>query len=243
VGAGRVVVGADGLPPARRAAVPRLRARAVAPRAGHCARPHRATRRRRPARPHLADHAAVVLGRGEELSRHDVNDALSMVAPLLELLLAMDAERPGSVPAVELQRGLGRRTACAADQPRRPAPPRPGPAPVRHRNGFWFGKLRLRGDTFRSGGRSSAPQWSPAGPRGSAARLGPPGSARGDAILRSNLVSFGADGSATGAVVHRSCVDGRPAHVADPFRWSRRCRCGCRAAGRASARWWSTTSG
>jgi len=39
----------------------------------------------------------------------------------------------------------------------------------------------------------------------------------GQAILRSNLVAFAPDGSATCAFVYPSCVNGRPAHVADPL--------------------------
>jgi hypothetical protein len=41
--------------------------------------------------------------------------------------------------------------------------------------------------------------------------------AAGAAVLRSNLTAFAADGSATCAFVYPSCVDGRPAHVADPL--------------------------
>jgi hypothetical protein len=35
--------------------------------------------------------------------------------------------------------------------------------------------------------------------------------------LKANLVSFFADGSATCAFVYPSCVNGQPAHVADPL--------------------------
>ena len=38
-----------------------------------------------------------------------------------------------------------------------------------------------------------------------------------EAVLRANLVSFAADGSATCAFVYPSCVNGQPAHVADPL--------------------------
>jgi hypothetical protein len=38
-----------------------------------------------------------------------------------------------------------------------------------------------------------------------------------DAILRSNLVNFEADGSATCAFVYPSCVNGQSAYVADPL--------------------------
>ncbi|HET6985157.1 MAG TPA: hypothetical protein VFI00_01030, partial [Kribbella sp.] len=41
--------------------------------------------------------------------------------------------------------------------------------------------------------------------------------AAAEAILRANLVSFGADGSATCAFVYPSCVNGQPAQVADPL--------------------------
>jgi hypothetical protein len=39
----------------------------------------------------------------------------------------------------------------------------------------------------------------------------------GWAILRSNLANFNADGSATCAFVYPSCVNGQPAHRADPL--------------------------
>ena len=35
--------------------------------------------------------------------------------------------------------------------------------------------------------------------------------------MRSNLISFNPDGSATCAFIYPSCVNGRPAHVADPL--------------------------
>ncbi|MDT0344465.1 hypothetical protein [Streptomyces litchfieldiae] len=38
-----------------------------------------------------------------------------------------------------------------------------------------------------------------------------------DAIFAANLVDFGPDGLATCAFVMPSCVDGRPAHRADPL--------------------------
>ena len=39
----------------------------------------------------------------------------------------------------------------------------------------------------------------------------------GHSVLRSLLTGFFPDGSATCAFVYPSCVDGRPAHVADPL--------------------------
>jgi len=40
---------------------------------------------------------------------------------------------------------------------------------------------------------------------------------QGHALLQSLLTGFFADGSATCAFIYPSCVDGRPAHVADPL--------------------------
>jgi hypothetical protein len=38
-----------------------------------------------------------------------------------------------------------------------------------------------------------------------------------DAILRANLVNIPQDGSATCAFVYPTCVNGQPAHLADPL--------------------------
>jgi hypothetical protein len=123
----------------------------------------------------------------------------------------LDAER---VSAVELRRRLPWLTAFAADQP----DARVRYMPIRHWDDFWFGRLRLWGDVFPH-------YWSilsagvylswPDGllPADETARL----RAHAYAILRGNLIAFGADGSAACAFVYPSCVNGQPAHIADPL--------------------------
>jgi hypothetical protein len=90
--------------------------------------------------------------------------------------------------------------------------------PIRHWDGYWFGALRLWGDVFPH-------YWSVLN---AAVYLTWPNElvepavadrlrSEGHAILRANLVNFGADGSATCAFVYPSAVNNRPAHVADPL--------------------------
>ncbi len=165
-------------------------------------------------RDYLRRHAAAVLSAGEELPAHEVNYEQSMVAPMLELLLAAHTLDPAAVPATELRRRLRWLTAFAADQP----DARLRHNPIRHWDGYWFGKLRLWGDTFPHywSVLSAAVYlaWPPhLAPATQIADL----RQAGEAILQSNLSAFQADGSASCAFVYPSCVDGRPAHVADPL--------------------------
>ncbi|SDE35664.1 hypothetical protein [Auraticoccus monumenti] len=163
---------------------------------------------------HLLDQATTFLQLGTDLPGHEVNYEQSMVAPLLEVLLAAHALDPGGVPADALRRRLGWLQAFAADQP----DVRLRHIPIRHWDGFWFGGDRLWGDVFPH-------YWSvlsagvfldwPAGllPEDQTAAL----RRVGTDILSANLVSFDRDGSATCAFVYPSCVDGTPAHRADPL--------------------------
>ncbi len=153
---------------------------------------------------HLERHARTFVEYGDELPAHEVNYEQSMVAPLLELLLA--AYQAGFVERVELTRRLPWLTAFAADQP----DVRLRHIAIRHWDGYWFGLLRLWGDVFPH-------YWSVLS---AAVYLSWPFEdlkATGEAILRANLVNFAADGSATCAFVYPSAVNGRPAHVADPL--------------------------
>ena len=157
---------------------------------------------------------ATFLDYGDDLPPHEVNYEQSMVAPLLELLLAAYQEAPESFDQAELTRRLPWLTAFAADQP----DVRMRQVPIRHWDGYWFGLLRLWGDVFphywsvlsaavyltwpRELVSATEAEWL---------------TAAGQAILRANLVNFHADGSATCAFVYPSAVNGRPAHVADPL--------------------------
>ncbi len=163
---------------------------------------------------HLGGHARSFLEYGDELPPHEVNYEQSMVAPLLELLIAAYAAVPGAVPAGALLDRLPWLTAFAADQP----DARLRHVPIRHWDGYWFGAERRWGDVFphywsvlSAGVYLSWP--ADIGDETLRSDL----RAHGHAILRSNLVNFGIDGSATCAFVYPSCVNGRPAHVADPL--------------------------
>jgi hypothetical protein len=162
-------------------------------------------------RAHLLGHARRVLDAGEDLPAHEVNYEQSMVAPLLELLLAAHRISPETVDTAELERRLPWLTAFAADQP----DVRLRHIPIRHWDGYWFGVLRLWGDVFphywsvlNAAVFLTWPDESP---------LAEQLAAQGRAILRANLVNFSPDGSATCAFVYPSAVNNRPAHVADPL--------------------------
>jgi hypothetical protein len=162
----------------------------------------------------LRHQAARYLSYGEDMPAHEVNYEQSIVAPLLDLLLAAYRIDPNLVSAEELRRRLGWLRAFAADQP----DVRMASIPIRHWDGYWFGAQRMWGDVFPH-------YWSvlsaatylawPDGllPDAETARL----RAAAYAILRANLASFGPDGSATCAFVYPSCVNGQPAHAADPL--------------------------
>lgn len=161
---------------------------------------------------HLVRHAKAFVAYGDELPPHEVNYEQSMVAPLLELLVA--AYRTGQIEGAELTRRLPRLTAFAADQP----DVRLRHVPIRHWDGYWFGRLRLWGDVFPHYWSALSAVVYGAWPR----ELVTPEQAdwldhAEEAILKANLVSFFADGSATCAFVYPSCVNGQPAHVADPL--------------------------
>jgi len=66
---------------------------------------------------HLTGHARTFLGYGQDLPAHEVNYEQSMVAPLIELLLAARQVDSSLVPDAELLRRLAWLRAFAADQP------------------------------------------------------------------------------------------------------------------------------
>ncbi|TDD30612.1 hypothetical protein E1218_00775 [Kribbella turkmenica] len=165
-------------------------------------------------RDRLVEHARTFLEYGDELPPHEVNYEQSMVAPLLELLVAAYRIAPDQIDGGELNRRLGWLTAFAADQP----DVRLRHVPIRHWDGYWFGRLRLWGDVFPHYWSALSAVVYAAWPR----ELVDPAAASWldaatDAILRANLVNFATDGTATCAFVYPSCVNGQPAYVADPL--------------------------
>ncbi len=162
----------------------------------------------------LLDQAGNFLAYGEDLPEHEVNYEQSMVAPLLELLLAAYQVDPERVPIAELDRRLGWLRAFAADQP----DVRLRHVPIRHWDGYWFGGLRMWGDVFphywsilSAGVYLDWPEELADPSRLAGLRTA------GEAILRANLASFHADGSATCAFLYPSCVNGRAAYREDPL--------------------------
>jgi hypothetical protein len=165
-------------------------------------------------RGHLLRHARTFIGYGDDLPPHEVNYEQSMVAPLLELLLAAYRTDPSALSPDDLRERLRWLRAFAADQP----DVRMRHVPIRHWDGYWFGRDRLWGDVFPH-------YWSVLSAEvflGWPDDLADPAELKrlrtaGRAILRANLANFAPDGSATCAFVYPSCVDGRPAHTADPL--------------------------
>ncbi|MER7922378.1 hypothetical protein ABTY96_04475 [Streptomyces sp. NPDC096057] len=158
----------------------------------------------------LIDHALGFADRGTSLPRHEVSYEQSMVAPLAGLLAtAYEVAPDGRLltalrPVVRWLRAFG------------------GPQPhvrlrdigIRHWDGYWFGIERLWGDTFPH-------HWSvltAVALRQLPEPLRDEDTERvADAIFAANLVDFTPDGLATCAFIMPSCVDGRPAHRADPL--------------------------
>ena len=165
-------------------------------------------------REHLIRHAKTFIGYGDELPPHEVNYEQSMVAPLLELLVSAYHIAPDEIDGAELTRRLPWLTAFAADQP----DVRLRHVPIRHWDGYWFGGLRMWGDVFPHYWSilSAAIYLDWPEDLAEPQRIAELRSA-GYAILRSNLVSFNPDGSASCAFVYPSCVNGRPTYVADPL--------------------------
>lgn len=162
----------------------------------------------------LLHQARTFLDYGDDLPAHEVNYEQSIVAPLLDLLLAAHRIDPALVPAPELRRRLAWLRAFGADQP----DVRLHHIPIRHWDGYWFGGLRQWGDVFPHYWSVLSAAAFLSWPDG---LLPAPETAQlrdeGRAILRGNLVSFAPDGSATCAFVYPSCVNGQPAHAADPL--------------------------
>jgi hypothetical protein len=157
-------------------------------------------------------HVDYYLGIGTDLPSHEVNYEQSMVAPLV--LLAVWAARLSGEDryldaAIRLLPWL---EAFAGEQPHI----RLRHVPIRHWDGFWFGRERLWGDVFphywtvlsaAAFGRIALARPKLAG------RLRP----RAEAIFAANLTAYFEDGSATCAFMYPSCIDGHPAYFADPL--------------------------
>ncbi|HEX3813529.1 MAG TPA: hypothetical protein VHX59_11865 [Mycobacteriales bacterium] len=154
-------------------------------------------------RAHAVEQAGHILAAGRELPQHEVSYEQSMVAPLLMALLTADRLAPDEWYAAAVAERLPWLLAFAGDQPH----PRLRHVSIRHWDGFWFGGRRLWGDTFPH-------YWTVLDAAVFAAI--PEHRDTATAILRANLVDFTDDGAASCAFIYPSCVNGRPAHIADP---------------------------
>jgi len=86
--------------------------------------------------------------------------------------------------------------------------------PIRHWDGFWFGRERHWGDVFPH-------YWSVLSAAVYADEFTRTGELRyaekAEAIFRANLVAYFPDGSASAAFIYPSCVNGNPTHKFDPL--------------------------
>lgn len=158
----------------------------------------------------LAEHALGFAGRGTALPRHEVSYEQSMVGPLVSLLATAYELAPDERLLTAMRTALPWLRAFGGPQPH----VRLRDIGIRHWDGYWFGIERLWGDTFPH-------YWSvltAIALRQLPEPLRDADSERvADAIFGANLVDFTPDGLATCAFVMPSCVDGRPAHRADPL--------------------------
>lgn len=158
----------------------------------------------------LVEHALGFADRGTALPRHEVSYEQSMVAPLVSLLATAYEVTPDERLLGALRPGMRWLRAFGGPQPH----VRLRDIGIRHWDGYWFGIERLWGDTFPH-------YWSVL--TAIALRQLPEALRDEDtervaeAIFAANLVDFTPEGLATCAFIMPSCVDGRPAHRADPL--------------------------
>lgn len=184
-----------------------------------CARTGRHDEARRLHR-HLTEHAATLVALGVDLPAHEVAYEQSMTAPLLSILQAAWRIAPKPEFAEAMRAVLPWLLAFAGRQPH----VRLRHVPIRHWDGYWFGRSRLYGDTFPH-------YWSVLSARAlldwpeelDMPGLSGEGLSREEAVamgrdnLLANLVDFTPDGGASCAFLLPSAVDGRPGHFADPL--------------------------
>jgi len=149
---------------------------------------------------------------GINLPKHEVNYEQSMVAPLALLLLTAQRLLPDEDWTPAIRDVLAWLRAFGGKQP----DPRLADIPIRHWDGFWFGRYRQWGDIFPH-------YWSVLSGAAylEAAEVLPDLKSElneaGERIFRANLVHFQEDGFASCAFIYPSCVDGEPAHRFDPL--------------------------
>lgn len=148
----------------------------------------------------------------ENLPNHEVNYEQSIVAPLALLLITAQKLLPGEDWSVSIRQVLAWLGAFEGEQP----DARLAGIPIRHWDGFWFGRNRQWGDVFpHYWSVLSAAAYLEAAPLYSDLKGGL--EARAGRIFRANLVHFQDDGFASCAFVYPSCVNGQPAHQFDPL--------------------------
>jgi|GEM_PF-1172528 len=149
---------------------------------------------------------------GSHLPKHEVNYEQSMVAPLALLLLSAQRLLPDEDWTPAIRDVLAWLKAFGGKQP----DARLADIPIRHWDGFWFGRYRQWGDIFphywsvlSGAAYLEAAEFLPELKSGL--------EEAGERIFRANLVHFQENGFASCAFIYPSCVDGEPAHHFDPL--------------------------
>ncbi|MCP2356919.1 hypothetical protein HD597_003939 [Nonomuraea thailandensis] len=158
----------------------------------------------------LIEHADRFVDLGTDLPAHEVAYEQSMVAPLVSLLATAYSLQGEERFLTAARTALGWLRAFGGPQPH----VRTRDIAIRHWDGYWFGIDRQWGDTF--------PHYWSVLTAMALRRLPEPlkteeNQRTAEAIFAANLVDFTPDGGATCTFVMPSCVDGRPAHRADPL--------------------------
>ncbi|WP_020575438.1 hypothetical protein [Actinopolymorpha alba] len=166
-------------------------------------------------RDHLIGHARAVVALGADLPAHEVAYEQSMTAPLLSILEGAWRIEPSTSIRDAMRTVLPWLLAFAGAQPH----VRLRNVPIRHWDGYWFGRSRLYGDTFPH-------YWSVLSGRALLdypEDVELPDLSRARAltiaqdVLLANLVDFTADGHASCAFIFPSAVDDQPGYFADPL--------------------------
>ena len=155
-------------------------------------------------------HADFIVQTGLNYPSQEVNYEQSIVAPSVQLLAEVYLATGDKKYLDELKRQVPVLEAFCGKQPDF----RLNEVPIRHWDDYWFGKLRLYGDTFPH-------YWSTLNAVAYAyyGRITGEQSwfARADTVLKANLSLFNPDGSASCAHVYPLASNGRPAAKNDPW--------------------------
>lgn len=159
---------------------------------------------------HYREHADHILANGSHYPSSEVNYEQSIVAPAVQLLLEVYLATGDAKYLDGAKQQLPLLEAFCGRQPDH----RLNEISIRHWDDFWFGKLRLYGDTFPH-------YWSSLNgvvyAYHAKAAHEASWAARADAVIRGNLSLFAPDGRGSAAHVYPLTLNGYPAARNDPW--------------------------